>query len=952
MTDNNELNSGFLRRPAAYTYPLIFQRMLFALSEHLPRLKTHNKKDPTIALLDAWAITLDVLSFYQQQFNQESYLDQATELTSIRHLARMVDYEISPGVAANTFLAFEIDPSANHTGTTLIPQGTQVQSMPTNSEQPQTFETSTNFTANASWNQLQPYQPQQPQLQVVTGQTTHIWLAGVSNGLSKGDVLLLTGNCTQNGIAKTVNYALTVQTAITDAANHRTQVTWQADWAVDSNNNSLDLSGNGIVLGINDMIVQPQLSVFRRQVGSFGSNAPLVGSLSADSYYRQKGMNDWDGKSQVSAPNSKDTPNPKGDIPTVWQDSQAKYFNDTNTFTPTIYLNQSLSNLVANSYILLSMSSIDTPRYNKLYKLQSAQQLSRADFGLSNPSTRLTLKDLSGGPDNKFLFRATAIYAQSEPLTLYAELVDTDETLHDAKQGIILDSSISPALQPGQPLIISNSAQTFSEVVQGDGRPPHHKKPVEGSAADEYIFNLTVAPKFDYQPGTITVTGSNIADPIAAILDISTPNQPVLIVQNTAGNPIPPGTTQLTLSGMLVQKSEVLVLDYTREINNQTILYPKQNLTNYYHPAITTIYGNVISATHGETVAQEVLGSGDATQTNQKFSLRNLPLTYVSAFNTNNIIPGVNSTLSVQVNQVTWKEAPDLYNLKENSKNYVVTQEDSGQVTITFGDGVRGARLPTGQENITATYRQGIGRVGNVPANSLTLLKSRPQGVKSVTNPIEAVNGTDAESPAGARYNANNKVQIMDRLVSRSDFQNYINAYTGISNSQVDLLQVQGKPVLYATLVGQNGVGITANDPIYTNLLKNILAISQTSANIQISNGYQALFFNVTATLTLDPAYPTQQVLDLVSQNLLKLYTFDQQYFATNVTAGKIIKAINQASPAVLAVDLTELYIDGQPAQLNNTLVAKPAQVIANSTIVPAQLLLINPKGIHLSVQP
>ena len=39
-----------------------------------------------------------------------------------------------------------------------------------------------------------------------------------------------------------------------------------------------------------------------------------------------------------------------------------------------------------------------------------------------------------------------------------------------------------------------------------------------------------------------------------------------------------------------------------------------------------------------------------------------------------------------------------------------------GRTTVTFGDGVHGARLPTGHENVRARYRFGIGRAANVKA--------------------------------------------------------------------------------------------------------------------------------------------------------------------------------------------------------------------------------------------
>ena len=43
-----------------------------------------------------------------------------------------------------------------------------------------------------------------------------------------------------------------------------------------------------------------------------------------------------------------------------------------------------------------------------------------------------------------------------------------------------------------------------------------------------------------------------------------------------------------------------------------------------------------------------------------------------------------------------------------------------GGVTVEFGDGEQGARLPTGRGNVTATYRVGGGTAGEVESGAIT----------------------------------------------------------------------------------------------------------------------------------------------------------------------------------------------------------------------------------------
>ena len=96
---------------------------------------------------------------------------------------------------------------------------------------------------------------------------------------------------------------------------------------------------------------------------------------------------------------------------------------------------------------------------------------------------------------------------------------------------------------------------------------------------------------------------------------------------------------------------------------------------------------------------------------------------------------GAASTLELRVNDLLWHEATTLYGRDSQEHIYVTRTGDDGKTTIEFGDGVTGARLPSGQDNVRAKYRKGIGVEGLVKAGQLTLLLTRPLGVKAVTNP-------------------------------------------------------------------------------------------------------------------------------------------------------------------------------------------------------------------------
>ena len=142
------------------THSQFKQSMHAALSDitrpALQGLKTRDDDDFSIALLDATSTMADVLTFYQERIANESYLRTATERRSLLELARLIGYELRPGVAANALLAFTMDDSPGAPLETTVDIGTKVQSVPGPDEQPQTFETVEKITAHVEWNAIKP----------------------------------------------------------------------------------------------------------------------------------------------------------------------------------------------------------------------------------------------------------------------------------------------------------------------------------------------------------------------------------------------------------------------------------------------------------------------------------------------------------------------------------------------------------------------------------------------------------------------------------------------------------------------------------------------------------------------------------------------------------------------------------------------------------------------------
>jgi len=440
------------------------------------------------------------------------------------------------------------------------------------------------------------------------------------------------------------------------------------------------------------------------------------------------------------------------------------------------------------------------------------------------------------------------------------------------------------------------------------------------------------------------------------------------LVEMPIREPLAKGATSLTLdqkvaglqAGQLLALSaepqdapgevvhEVLTLNSAPNPDDDfPVLVFREPLQSSYTLKTVSLNANVIRATHGETV-REALGSGDGSQANQRFTLKRLPLTYITA----PLADGAQSTLDVRINAVLWDEAPSLHGLTPGQKNYLVKIEDNGTTYIVFGDGQSGARLPSGQENIVATYRIGLGPEGEVPANALSLLQTRPQGIRSVTNPLPASGAAPPDDIERARAKAPLHVLAMGRLVSLRDYEYFAGAFAGIGKVQAANLWTGQARLVHLTVAGIGGNEITLESNLYRNLLEAIQSHRDPLQTVRI-DPYQRRSFGLAAKVLVDSHYQATSVFGFVREALIQTFSFEPRAFGQPVTSAEII-AIIQGLPGVIAVDLDGLDFTDVPSiqpvmELNSILSAKMAVWDGkHKKSSPAELLTLDPAQITL----
>ncbi len=339
------------------------------------------------------------------------------------------------------------------------------------------------------------------------------------------------------------------------------------------------------------------------------------------------------------------------------------------------------------------------------------------------------------------------------------------------------------------------------------------------------------------------------------------------------------------------------------------------------HPLSTSaafFYGNVALSTHGETVAKEVLGSGDASETFQTFRPKKNPVTFLHQAGAPN---GASDTLRLLISGVYWKEVDELYG--NGSKDQVFTTSiDSEGMILQLGDGQTGAQAPTGLSNVLATYRQGIGVAGNIAAGSLKTLLDRPVGLKAVMNPSAANGGADPEALDQARTNAPNTVRTFGRIVSLEDFADQARQFAGIAKASAVSEWNGEDQVAYLTVAGVDGAQVV--DPTFSDLVADLNIRRDPNRSMRVRS-YVPINIQVAAQIDVDPSRVPDDVQAAAKAALIKYLSFDNLQFGQPIHLSSIY-AVLQSVPGVLAADVLLLQFKSSADAASHGATSAPVQ--------------------------
>lgn len=881
-------------------------------------LRTRDDDDFTIALLDAWAVTGDILTFYQERIANESYLRTATERLSILEQSRLLGYQLGSGLAAATHLAFTLEetPGAPEQGAkpVTLPVGTKVQSIPGPDEQPQTFETIEAIEARAEWNGLRA---QLTETQVLAWNMTELWLAGVNLTLAVGDALLIIADSEGTRQASLRR----VTKIVTDAAADRTGLTLTA------------ISDTPQVVAA----MAPAVYVMRANASPFGHNAPMEAIYDPPGTFSK--LDEWDLEAAdkdisamtLSSRNEKilvggwmvieqDIPGESGrkwvfsEVTSVTHLSVARYGmagSVTRLGLGTVWelgietkldFLRSMTVAVQNEQLAVAALPVRYPLYGSTLALNSRVDglAARRPIAISGKRQRLRITKLALALDTKLIEEIIAAIGNSFPVI-----------------GNLLEALTRPLLFFGP----DESVELQPEDVLVLSAPPLH------------VLGRQLVPVGPSEFGAL-LKDNPFSLFLVRLMDRDGRSGLALLFRFWFTLE-PANDDDETISEIAFLDDEsTTAITHDRD---RTTLQLATALVNIYERSSVSINANVAAATHGETV-KEPLGSGDATIPYQRFLLKQPPLTYISA----DTPDGSAATLKVYVNEVLWQEVPFFYGHGPTERIYITKQDDEGRTTIRFGDGVTGARLPTGQNNVRAEYRKGTGLGGLVQAGQLSLLMSRPLGLKGVVNPEAAQGAEDPESRDDARTNAPLTVLTLDRAVSLQDYEDFARTFSGIAKAQAVWVWDGRKRSIFLTVAGPNGEVPDEDGSVMTTLKEALRAYGDPYVPFTVK-GYRPAWFEVAGTVTVQPDHVTETVMATVAETLRQRYAFDARYFGQPVALSDLIAAIQDVT-GVTAVDLDRFARTDHPLPaIQPRLIADRPAMGADGVVPAAELLLLDP---------
>jgi hypothetical protein len=824
--------------------------------------------DLAMQMVEWWAYLADILTFYNERIANEAYLGTALLPESVNHIVQLLGYRPKPALGAKGQLAALLAPSARSPLT--IPAGLQIQSKPGPGQQPQVFEVDEATTIGAPDLVVADVVPTNLPLLDASGGT--FWLAGKITSLKAGDRLLL------------ANASVIVSQTLGDWA-------WVKVTSTTSGNDPLGATVTKVA--------------FAKLSGALAAGA------SAASYLLLK--------PQQSAP--------------LWP-----YTSSTPPISTTkAELAQIARGIVAGGLVLFDVAD-GAVAGSETTAIQTADALlSASAFAVSSVAEAAA----AGGGFIGFIYyllaaeamaamagAATAAGAGDLAAAATADVASLESgSLGDAQataasgitraEALLAQAAADASGLVPTPGVVSSYAEVIWYANSGDGPKPPANPPAIGIPHAEIGFpsGTLAGPLWPSVVSQITIRWGWL--PVGQLVGVTTPASYVypaaggaaLVADPTSPNPMPVEATPVpVLLEDAAGDAAASALSSSGSPASATLGTLTPAPPDRFSSPIDVFF-NLIGVSRGKTVVTETLGGGNPMVAGQDFTLAKSPVTYF--FDPVSVSgPNFSSTVKVSVNGVEWQEVQSFYGQPKNAQVFVLHEDDGGQTHVTFGDGINGSLLPTGANNVSATYRYG-GGAAPPDQETLTVVLTPTPGLKGMRNPLPPTGGADPDQASQLRSLAPQSVLTFNRAVSLDDYAAIALTASGVTQAAASYAfdPASQRPAVVLWIAGDSNATAAAAASIAGTEMPGQRVIFETAAG-------------VTSILSLTYLRDTRYADSAVQSGLVSALADPQTglFAPTNVGIGQPVYQ-SQIAAACLAVP-------GVVAIQNVNLVADPDQAV------------------------
>ncbi|MEM9446416.1 MAG: hypothetical protein AAGA18_13815 [Verrucomicrobiota bacterium] len=679
---------------------------------------THREADdPAIALLEGVSVLGDILTFYQENYANETFLRTATWRESVNDLVRLLGYRLSPGLGGKSFFAFEIkgDKEVN------IPQGLPLQADLEERSETDHFQVANAFMAHPHLNQFRLYRKR--------------FEANVHLGI--GAQTLEVHQLDSQPFADTSQLDIQAGDRIVILPD---RVYWDYQ---DFNRTAEIIQVKDVEVVLDRIILHLEGKLRGSQTGPvkaykigrsfkhFGHNAPV----------QVIKLNATGGVEKVESVLTKRYL----DLDTAVSSGMEEFYSELKAGDfPLEYEVQDITvgtRIICTGHIVSNQSIVNDQRFALDLEIKEVRQESRK-WGALNSATTVLALDPNG-------------LDELDPLYYFT-------TPQSELQSIVMHEVVSPAF------IVCSERQFQVEPDESFNSLYYYGTREEASK----LAGRTLCLQKEEKEGLI----------------LSCTNEYEFFYPN-----VPPYQA-LGPEPEWYKKFWKLTFDQTLDC------FDIQEFDEA-NPSVT-VYGNLALAKQGKKMPVAILGNGDNRQTFQTYRLPKAPLTYhMSTSATPPEIP----ELEVYVNDKLWTKVDTFFGKDAEEQIYIVRQDSKGESWVQFGDGVHGARLPSGKSNVTASYKTGSGAYGKLKDGSKPSVNARVKDLKKVLMPASATGGAEPESAGNAREAAPGKVQSLGRMVSMQDYEKEALSIPGIIKAIVSWAFEDNMPCIQITVLMESG---------------------------------------------------------------------------------------------------------------------------------------------------